>query len=171
MKITVVFLTAFFVFLLSGSVSAQDVTLILLRHAEKDLSVGVMDKTDPELSAEGRQRAERLVETLKKYKPTQIYSTGYKRTRATVTPLAENIVPGYRRQIQFYDHNRLEEFAAELLKSRGTIVVVGHNTTTPTLANLLVKSEKYKYLQDNEYDKIWIIRIRKNKIRDVVITY
>ncbi len=157
----------------SSSLFAQDrdITIILLRHAEKDTSPGA-SKTDPELSSEGRQRAERLVETIKKYKPTQIYSTNFKRTVSTVTPLAEKINSRYRLQIQKYDYTELEDFAKKLLETRaGTIVVAGHNTTTPTLANLLVKQDKYKYLNESEYDKIWIIRIRGKKIRDLVITY
>lgn len=152
---------------------SRDLTIILLRHAEKAAPTSMMTKDDPELSEAGRQRAARLVETIKKYRPTQIYSTTYKRTRATVTPLSEQTVPaGYKRQVQFYDHNELEAFAEQLLKTpSGTIVVVGHNTTTPTLANLLLKKEKYKYLQDNEYDKIFIIRIKGDKITDEMITY
>lgn len=174
MKITAFLLNALFLLILTANISAQsrDLTIILLRHAEKDLSAG-MDKKDPELSDAGKQRAERLVEVIKKYQPTQIYSTNYKRTRATVAPLAEKTVPaGYKRQVLLYDHNELEALAEQLLKSKGgTIVVAGHNTTTPTLANLLIKQEKYKYLDEAEYDKIFIIRIRGNKITDEVIRY
>ena len=148
-----------------------ELTIILLRHAEKDVSPGA-DKVDPDLTSQGRQRAERLLETVRKYKPDQIFSTNFKRTSYTVMPLAVNLHPDYRLQIQKYDHPELEEFAEKLLKSNGgTIVVAGHNTTTPTLANLLIKQEKYKYLDENEYNKIWIIKIKKNKIQDVLIEY
>jgi phosphohistidine phosphatase SixA len=173
MKYIVLFLTGLFLFAFTTNLFAQkgDITLILLRHAEKDVSPGA-SKTDPELSAEGKQRAERLVETIKKYKPTQIYATGFKRTRSTVAPLADSLDPKYRIQVQGYDHNEIDELAEKLLKNEtGTIVVAGHNTTTPTLANLLVKSEKYQFLHESEYDKIWIIKIKKNKIRDEVIKY
>jgi len=175
MKFTALLLTFLFLFAFSTNLFAQngDVTIILLRHAEKDLSPGA-DKNDPELSAEGKLRAERLVEVIKKYHPTQFYTTNYRRTRATLAPLAATTVPaGFIRQVQYYDHNELEDFAARLLKTNagGTIVVAGHNTTTPTLANFLLKSEKYKYLQDNEYDKIFIIKIKGNKITDEVIKY
>jgi hypothetical protein len=56
------------------------------------------------------------------------------------------------------------------------IVVVGHSNTTPALANLLIRQEKYKVLDESEYDKIWIIKIKKNstkpnKIKDKVIKY
>ena len=56
------------------------------------------------------------------------------------------------------------------------ILVVGHNTTTPALANLLIKQDKYKPLAESEYDKIWIVKVKKNKkkpnkIREKIITY
>jgi 2,3-bisphosphoglycerate-dependent phosphoglycerate mutase len=159
--------------LFTTSIFAQnrDLTIILLRHAEKDISKGA-DKIDPDLTAQGRERAERLVETIKKYKPTQIFSSNFKRTRFTVTPLAEKINPRYRLQIQIYDSYELEDFAAQLLKiQRGTIVVAGHNSTTPMLANLLLKKDKYGALAETEYNKIWIIKIKSNKIRDMVIEY
>lgn len=174
MKITVSLLSILFLFSLTGAnIRAQDneITIILLRHAEKDVSK-TADKVDPELTAEGRRRAERLVETVKKYKPEQIFSTNFKRTVATVTPLAENLNPKYRIQIQKYDYDELEDFAARLLKSKAkSVVVVGHNTTAPALANLLVKQEKYKFLRDDEYDKIWIIKIKRNRIKDLLIEY
>lgn len=161
----------------SGNIYAQNITIILLRHAEKDVSANA-NKADPELTAEGQKRAERLVETVKKYQPEQIFSTIFKRARATVTPLAENLNPDYRLQLQFYDYAELENLAERLLKLNvKTVVVVGHNTTTPELANLLIKQDKYKALNDSEYDKIWIIKIKRNKSKpnkikeDKVIVY
>ncbi len=179
MKIVFSFLLSLFVLTFAvGDVSAQNrkLTVILLRHAEKDISSGA-SKSDPDLTAEGRQRAERLVETIKKYKPDLIYSTRYKRAKATVLPLAETLDSRYRIPIRTYNFDKLEEFADEILKSKArTVVVVGHNTTTPEMANLLIKQDKYKALDDAEYDKMWIIEITRNKrkphkIRGKVIKY
>lgn len=174
MKIIALFLLGLFLFTLTtANLYAQnrELTIILLRHAEKDVSPNA-PKVDPDLTPEGRQRAERLVETIRKYKPDQIFSSNFRRTINTVTPLAVNLHSDYRLQIQKYDHSELEELAEKLLKSNGgTIVVAGHNSTTPELANLLIKQEKYKHLDESEYNKIWIIKIKKNKISDVVIEY
>lgn len=177
MKIFISLFLGLFLLAYAGeNLYAQDITIILLRHAEKDVSASA-NKADPELTAEGQKRAERLVETVKKYQPQQIFSTVFKRARATAAPLAENLNPDYRIQIQNYDYNELEDFAAQLLKLKvKSVVVVGHNTTTPELANLLIKQEKYKALDDSEYNKIWIIKIKRrknkpNKIRDEVIEY
>ncbi|NJM52323.1 MAG: hypothetical protein HC846_02360 [Blastocatellia bacterium] len=57
---------------LSANLFAQDKTIILVRHAEKDASP-TMNRFDPVLSPEGKQRAIRLFETVKSYKPEQIF--------------------------------------------------------------------------------------------------
>lgn len=174
MKITVSFLLGLFLFTFAtGNTFAQyrKLTVILLRHAEKDLSD--MDDPNPELSAEGKLRAQRLVNLVNKYQPDAIYSTNYIRTRATVAPLAQS----RRMMYQFYDPRNLNQMRDLILAGKiKRLVVVGHNNTTPMLANLLIGQEKYKKLDESEYDKIWIVKIRKykrkpNKVRDSVITY
>ena len=155
-----------------ASAQKKKVTVILLRHAEKDISA-TADKVNPDLSPEGKQRAQRLVKTIKKYKPDVIYSSDFTRTRLTATPLSEKRkVP-----IEIYDHKKLDELAALIMNGKGKrILVVGHNTTTPAMANLLIKQDKYKALDESEYGKIWIIKIRKykskpEKIEEQVIEY
>jgi 2,3-bisphosphoglycerate-dependent phosphoglycerate mutase len=173
MRIIAAFLLSLFLLIPTTNLYAQnrEITIILVRHAEKDASP-TADKFDPELSPEGRQRAERLFETIRKYKPDQIFATVFKRTSATVTPLAVNLHRDYRLQIQKYDPSKLKDFAENLLKLNGeTIVVAGHSNTTPRLANLLLKQDKYKDLDDSVYNKIWIIKIKKNKIRETLIEY
>lgn len=171
MRIFILLFWGLVLFATDSKLLAQNATFILLRHAEKDVSPSA-NKADPVLTAEGKQRAEKFFETIKNYKPTQIFSTNFLRTRATAAPLAENLNDKYRIQIQNYDYEELENFADRLLKlNSGTIVVVGHNTTTPMLANLLIKQNKYGALGDLEYNKIWIIKIKNGKTTDTVIEY
>ena len=158
----------------SGNVFAQykKLTIILLRHAEKDLSKDENDP-NPELSAEGKLRAQKLVKKINKYNPDIIYSSNYIRTKATVTPLARK----RRAMIFVYDTKKLDELAAFALSGKyKRIVIVGHNTTTPALVNRLIGQEKYKTLGENEYDKIFVVKIKKkktkpNKVKDKVIVY
>lgn len=146
-------------------------TFILFRHAERYPSTKA-NNSDPELTEIGKQRAARLPELLRKYKPEQIFSTNLKRTVATVTPLADNLDPVYRYQIQKYDFDALEQFAAKLLTLNArTVVISGHNNTTPALANLLIKEEKYKQFGENEYDKMIIVKIKKGKGMAEMITF
>lgn len=173
-------ITALFISLfLLANVYAQngEITFILLRHAEKDTSP-TANKADVDLTPQGRERAVRFFETVKEYEPEQIFSTIFRRTRETVTPLAQNLNPDYRLMIQTYDYAEIDEFAEKLLKLNAkTVVVVGHNNTTPQLANLLIKQEKYTLLPETEYSEIWIIKIKRKNgkmtkvIEDKVITY
>jgi phosphohistidine phosphatase SixA len=150
----------------------RKLTVILLRHAEKDLSAGA-DSANPELSEAGKLRAQKLIKVVEKYQPDAVYSTSYIRTKATVTPLARK----GRHMILMYEPRNLNQMRDLILSGKyKRILVVGHNNTTPALANLLVGEEKYKMLAESEYNKIWIIKINRNKkksneIKDRVIEY
>ncbi|MBA2620519.1 MAG: histidine phosphatase family protein [Acidobacteria bacterium] len=175
MKIIFSLLLGLLLFTFAGnSVFAQHrkLTVILLRHAEKDVSENA-DSANPELSAAGKLRAEKLVDVIGKYHPDAIYSTDYIRTRATARPLARKL----NMLTLIYDERNLSQMNDLIMSGKfKRIVVVGHNTTTPALANMLIKEDKYKRLGENEYDKIWIVKIRKykrkpNKVKEKVITY
>lgn len=175
MKILLSLLLSLFLFTFAASdlyAQHRELTVILFRHAEKDISEEA-DTANPELSAAGKMRAEKLVKMIDKYQPDIIYSSNYIRTKATVLPLAIK----RRAMIFIYDPRNLGQIAEQILSGKlERIVVVGHNNTTPMLANLLIGQEKYKVLAESEYDKIWIIKIKKNelkpnKIKDKVIKY
>ncbi len=175
MKILLSILLALFLFTLANNnlfAQHRKLTVILLRHAEKDISEGA-DTANPELSAEGNLRAQKLVEIINKYQPDAIYSSNYLRTRATVRPLARK----RRMMTQIYDPRNLNQMHYLIVSGKiKRIVVVGHSNTTPELANLLIKQNKYKNLAESEYDKIWIIKIKRNntkpnKIKDKIIEY
>ena len=137
----------------------RKLTVILFRHAEKDLSEGA-DTANPELSAAGKLRAEKLVGIVRKYRPDAIYSTDYIRTRATVRPLARR----GRHMVFMYDPGNLNQLRDLILSGKSkSIIVVGHNNTTPALVNLLIGQEKYKKLADTDYGKIWVVKIKRNK--------
>lgn len=140
------------------NVFAQKKTIILLRHAEKDLSPS-QNASDPDLSDAGKARAERLIAALRKYKPAAIYSTEYKRTQQTAAPLAAKS----KLTVERYDPRKLKDFEGSLRASKARrIVVVGHNNTTPALVNMFAGEEKFKQLPESEYSKIFILKFRKN---------
>ena len=145
--------------------AAQDKTIILVRHAEK------ADATsqDPELSAEGRQRAERLVKVAGKYKPGAFYTTNFKRTRETLAPLAAK----RKKQVETYDPRNQQALVDSIMKSPfKRHIVAGHSNSVPGLANLIAKKDVFKNLDESEYGVIWVIRIKDGKVRKTeVITY
>jgi 2,3-bisphosphoglycerate-dependent phosphoglycerate mutase len=163
MKIARYLSLLFFLFAATfSSVSAQDQTFLLFRHAEKDTSP-TANKMNPNLTDAGKDRAEKLLRLLKDYKPQEIFSTNYNRTRQTVTPLAIDSYDAFRLKIEVYDSAEQDALVDKLILSDSKCtVVVGHSNTIPALANLLIRETKYKELADSEYNKLWIIKIRKH---------
>jgi phosphohistidine phosphatase SixA len=149
----------------------KKMTVILFRHAEKDLTNP--NDPNPQLSAEGNLRAEKLIGIVNKYNPDVIYSTDYIRTRSTVRPLARS----RRAMTLIYDPRNLQQMRDLVLSGKfQRIVIVGHNNTTPALVNMLTNQDKYKTLPETEYGKMWIVKIKKNKkkqnkVSEQMITY
>lgn len=149
-----------------GEVAAQSTnkTIVLVRHAERDGTMA--NNPDPELSPEGRERAIRLVKAVKKYKPHEIFSTNYKRTRLTAEPIANK----RKKQIQFYDPTKQNELVDKIMASKTDhYLIVGHSNTIPALANLLAKKEVFRNLLETEYGVFWVIRLKKGVLRRIEV--
>lgn len=135
---------------------AQDdlTTFILVRHVEKAKD----DPRDPSLSEEGKVRAQKLAEVLADQPIDVIYSTPFKRTRNTAAPLAE--MKGLT--VQIYDFRSPNYLQSMMEKHQGgTVLISGHSNTTPMIANLLIGSEKFEQLSEDEYGKIFIVSVAK----------
>jgi 2,3-bisphosphoglycerate-dependent phosphoglycerate mutase len=134
-------------------------TFVLIRHAEKDLT---QSTNDPDLAPEGKQRATKLAEVFAESEVTAVYSTPYKRTRQTVIELASR----KNLPVNTYDANSEADIDKMLAEHRGgTIVVTGHSNTIPWFANKLIGMEKYRPLEDGDYNNLWIISVvEKGKV-------
>lgn len=131
-------------------------TIILVRHAEKVVAAPDDKTGDVDLTSEGRDRAVRFAKVAKRFRPGEIFSTAYKRTRQTAEPIAK--LRG--KEIQTYDATKHPELIDLILKSKTKrFVVVGHSNTVPFLANLLAKKEIFRQLPDAEYGVIYLIRL------------
>jgi broad specificity phosphatase PhoE len=132
-------------------------TIYLVRHAEK-----AKDGTrDPDLTDQGRARAQRIANMLKDEQLTAVYSSDFKRTRNTAAPTAK--MQG--KEITIYNARDLKGFKAELMKKYKNgekILVVGHSNTTPFLANLLTQEGKYKQIDESDYDNFYKIEVLRN---------
>jgi 2,3-bisphosphoglycerate-dependent phosphoglycerate mutase len=146
----------------------REITVIIFRHADKEPATEG-DDSEPDISVEGQKRAVRLVKVLAKYKPSRLFSTNYPRTIQTVTPLSriKNL------PIEFYEPGNMDELVRKILASENgrRIAVVGHNSTTFELANLLLKESRYTMPAESDYGKIWILRIKNGKVIDKVVSY
>lgn len=147
-----------------GTPAQNNKTIVLVRHTEKDASVP--NNPDPELSAEGRERAQRLMNVVRRYKPHEIFSTSYKRTRQTAEPIAQ----WRKKEIQTYDPAKPGDLVAKIMASKTDHnLIVGHSNTIPALANLLVKKEVFRNLLETEYGVIWVIRIKKGAVTKIEV--
>ncbi len=144
---------------------AQVTTFILVRHGEK-----VADGSkDPELSEPGKTRALALSHLLKEQKIDAIYSTSYKRTQATIAPLAMS------KALTVLPYDAMKGEAIDQIAAKypgGTIVICGHSNTTPWTANYLLGKEQFKDFDDGDYDNVLIIDvIEKGKAKVTWLTY
>jgi 2,3-bisphosphoglycerate-dependent phosphoglycerate mutase len=132
----------------------QITTFILVRHAEK-----VMDGSkDPALTEEGNARAGRLQLLLTKSSVDAVYSTPYKRTRATVEQVA------LAKGVAIRDYEPQKEAAIdEMLKQHEgkTILVSGHSNTIPEIANWLTGSKEYSDFDESDYSNLMIVSVLK----------
>ena len=137
--------------------ATETVQLILFRHAEKEQDG---NNTDPDLSAAGKQRAERLAAMLKDVAIDELYATPYKRTAQTMAPMAA----ARRLQVTTYNPGQLQELVHTLRDKNGkTIVVAGHANTIPDLLNELLGTNKYTTLSENDFGKVWIVTMSRGK--------
>ncbi len=134
-------------------------TIYLVRHAEK-MNDG---SKDPELTAQGKQRAENLAAMLSMAEISRVYSTDYQRTQLTAKPLADFLgIP-----VTSYDPRKLSEFAEQLKQFDGNALVVGHSNTTPMLSFLLSGQPVFN-LDETDFDYVFEVNVADGK-RDLTV--
>ena len=129
-------------------------TVFIVRHVEKD----TLNKTDdPELSAEGRARAQALSQMLAKRQPAALFTTDTKRARATLGPLAI----ATKLEPQIYDPKRGRDLADRILKDFAgkSVVIVGHSNTVLSLIDDFGGIPPVDEIRDNEYDYLFTVRV------------
>lgn len=162
MKTLIIALLTVLSFNVCQAQSTKDITtIILVRHAEK-----MDDGTkDPDLSVEGKARSIKLKDMLIKSEIDVIYSTPYKRTMATASPIAE----ATSLTTQEYNPSNKDFINSIYQKNKGkTVLVSGHSNTTPMAVNALLKMEKYENIAHEEYGRIFIVTISAEEQTSVI---
>jgi len=140
-------------FLCAVGLAAQDTTVVLIRHAERQ---SIFDGDSP-LAEAGQRRAEGLVPVLAGYHPAALYTSELKRTRQTLAPTASKLglVPLIRPK------DGSEALAAEILRAqRGrTVIVCWHHDLMKKLVRALGVKGPVPYWSLGTYDWIWIVTI------------
>jgi len=135
----------------------ENKVIYMVRHAEKD----VVPKNDPALNTDGVIRSVDLASWFKDIEIDSIFSTDYVRTRETVKPVADQ----KDMSVAFYDAKDLEDFSQKLINMKAdTILIVGHSNTILEQIEALGLERPQEEIKENEYDKIFEIRLGTNEV-------
>ena len=137
----------------------QPLVVFLVRHAEK---VDASDKS--KLSTAGNARAAALATILRDADIEYVHSTDFIRTRKTASPVATECGV----EVDLYEVGDLPALAKQLQSNGGRHLVVGHSNTTPKLVELL-GGEPGSKIQENEYDRLYIVMIGKDGVASTVL--
>ena len=125
--------------------------IYIVRHAEKD-SIG----QDPNLTAEGLQRAIDLADYMSNKKIRNIYSTNTNRTKQTAAPLSER--KGMK--IQVYVNDTLQKFLYRILESGNNALIVAHSNTSLRMLKELSLTPGIKTIPEDDYDNLFIVTLK-----------
>lgn len=138
--------------------------VFLVRHAEKDIE---SMEIDSHLTDEGNIRAAELARTLADAEIGFIHSSDYIRTRNTAAPVADL----FDLEIELYDTSLLHELADTMKARGGRHLVVGHSNTTPILVEILGGEPGVPIVEQNEYDRLYILTIINGEVNTVLLRY
>jgi broad specificity phosphatase PhoE len=147
----VVLVVAFFVYR-----SATTTVVVLARHAEPEIG----SIQDPPLSAEGEQRAQKLAQMFGRDKGVGHRDASYvsdaRRTQQTAAPLAERL----GKKVVVIPSADTRGTVSRIMRehSGGTVLIVGHSNTVPSLINELSGVEVAR-IADDEYDTLYVVSI------------
>ncbi len=136
--------------------------IVMVRHTEQD-TVG----DDPDLTATGQARAERLANMIKDFPLNLIYTNAFERTVKTAQPSAYL----HQQAIQFYDHETAADFISTIAKNgQGLhLLVVGRANTVPEMLNTLAGEKRFPDIDESDYSNIYIIGISESGQRVNII--
>ncbi len=138
--------------------TAGSTTVIVIRHAEKDVSVSV---TDPPLTPGGAVRAALLARMFGDAGVLghldAIYVSPALRNRLTAAPLAARL--GIKETVAPADDPRV--LARRVLNEHrgGRVLIVGHSDTVPQIVAALSGNPKIPEIADQEYGTMYIVAV------------
>jgi phosphohistidine phosphatase SixA len=124
-------------------------SVFLARHAEK--AEGGADAKNPELSAAGRLRADRLAQMLRDAGVVAIFASEFTRTQQTAEQLARTTGA----EVKVVSAKDARALIDALAAVDGNAVVIGHSNTLPEIIKAL-GVEKPITIADDEYDNLFI---------------
>ena len=140
--------------LLSGfSVSATSFDVYLTRHYEKQAS-----KDNPALTPAGLKRAAELAKHFSDKELSVVYSTNYRRTLQTATPVADKL----GLEVTLYNPSEMEAFVTSVKKAQKSVLIVGHSNTTPTAIEML--GGKAKFIAETDFGELFKVTVSEGAV-------
>jgi len=138
--------------------SATSTTIVVVRHAEKELGA----ISDAPLSPEGEQRADRLALMFGDTQPfgrlKKIYVTNTRRTQQTALRLSQRL--GINSEVVDAKTDSAELARRVLDENRGSrALVVGHSNTVPEIVKALSGAGDVPPVAEEEYDTMYVVTV------------
>jgi len=130
-------------------------TYYFIRHAEK-----VDASKNPDLSTVGFERARLYDNIFAEIKFDAIYSTDYKRTLQTVTPIAAT----QKIAIKLYDPKTLSIESFKKENGGKKVLIVGHSNSIPNFVNQIINQKIYSDIADATFGNLYIVVVSDAKI-------
>ncbi len=124
--------------------------IYLIRHAEKADS-----SANPNLSADGLQRANNWSVILQDVAFDAFYSTNYNRTLQTIQPIANSNA----KEVTIYDPTNFSLQDVITNHSGKNVFIVGHSNTIPELINTYLGTSVYPIMTETEFGNLCKITI------------
>jgi broad specificity phosphatase PhoE len=144
----------FLSFLVLAFTDCRSTKIYIVRHAEK----GTLPTGNPDLTADGRNRAQHLGNLLRKKNIEAIYATETSRTRQTAEPLS--LLTGV--PIQSYSNDTLPKFLYRVLDAEKNALIVGHSNTVLRMLTEMNLKPGIKEIADSDYDNFFVV-VMKSK--------
>jgi len=144
--------------LLAGAKKSDTTTILIVRHAEKQVNAG----DDPHLSDAGVARAEALAGVAENANVGAVYVSQFVRTQETAAPLLmkHGDIPVVTLPVaKSEDYPKLLVNAIMKSHSGKTVLVVSHSNIVPGIVQELTKV-KVPPIADDEFSRLYIVTLR-----------
>lgn len=145
-------------------------TVLLIRHADIDITDEVVDRNSISLNSSGEKRAQDLVNIVEKAPISAVYTSNIRRSIQTAEPLIERL----RSSIEHKKIDGPKEVVKHILSNyRGkSVLVIHHANTVPEIIKIL-SNEIVGTISESEFDNFYIVNIytsdnEENKYTNVV---
>ena len=138
--------------------SATTTTIVLVRHAEKQLGA----ISDAPLSPQGEVRASRLAQMFGDSEPfgriDRIYVTNTRRTQQTSAGLAQRLALN---AVVIDAKIDSSELARRVLRENrgGRALIVGHSNTVPEIVAAMSGAENVPPIGEEEFDTVYVVTV------------